>query len=376
MSEIDSAVLGARIRQARERAEMKQGELGSAVGLDRTAVSKIEGGVRKVTALELSDIAAALKVRMSSFLAEPVPALVSHRSSQGLDTADSRIDRLLANLADDVELMESLAPEELGISKPAAVADLPFPSPSTMSDADQLASRTRALLGLDAAQPVRDLVALAASVGLLVFSAELGVDTADAGTILLRSGGVSLVNSHNKVGRRRLAAAHELGHYLIADEYTIDWRVADHGGDVEARLDRFARALLLPESGVRAAWMKRSGTHELREAAVLVGSEFRVDMTTLARRLQELGLVEAGEAAAVRATTTTQSDIVEFGLVVPTDLEGTSLPVPFQKAVLRAFRDERISRERALDLLQDTFNDDDLPSLRPRRPDELWNFVS
>lgn len=377
MGEVDSRTLGIRIREARERAGLKQGELATVVDLDRTAVNKIEAGARKVTALELSDIARALGVRMSSFFAEPVPAIVSHRSSQGLDTADSNVDRLLANLAADVEFVGSLAPEELGLSDlDARVSGIPFPHPSSMSDADQLALKTRELLGLDAVQPVYDVVARAETLGLLVFSADLGVDAADAGTILLRQGGVSLVNSHNKIGRRRLAAAHELGHYLVADEYTIDWRVADQGGEMEARLDRFARAFLLPEAGVRAAWSRYVEVHDLREIAVLIGSKFRVDMTTLARRLQELNLVGGDDAAAIRKIATTQADIVEFGLHVPSDLEGTSLPVSFQKAVLRAFREEWISRERALDLLQDTFNDSDLPAVRARREDEIWKFVS
>lgn len=377
MSEVDSQTLGARIREARERAGLKQGELGSVVDLDRTAVNKIEGGVRKVTALELSDIARALGVRMSSFFTEPTPALVSHRSSHGLDTADSKIDRQLANLAEDVEFIQLLAPEQLGLGDlEATLPGFPFTRPGTMSEAEQLASNARTLIGMDAAQPVHDLVARAATLGLLVFSTDLGVDTADAGTILLRQGGVSLVNSHNKVGRRRLATAHELGHYLVADDYTVDWRVGDQSGDIEARLDRFARSFLLPEDGVRTAWTRHAETHELREIAVLIGSEFRVDMATLARRLQELGLIGGDGAAEVRGFTTTQADIVEFGLFVPRDLEGTSLPAPFQKAVLRAFRDERISRERALDLLQDTFNDADLPAIRVRREDEIWDFVS
>lgn len=51
---------GARVREARELAGLTQGELASRVNLDRTAVNKIEGGIRKVTALELSDIATAL----------------------------------------------------------------------------------------------------------------------------------------------------------------------------------------------------------------------------------------------------------------------------------------------------------------------------
>jgi Zn-dependent peptidase ImmA (M78 family) len=223
---------------------------------------------------------------------------------------------------------------------------------------------------------VHDLVGRVASIGLLAFSFDLGVDTADAGTILLREGGVSLINSHNKVGRRRLALAHELGHFLVADEYTVDWRVTDQGSsDLETRLDRFARSLLLPEPGIRAAWDRHAARHP-REASVLLASEFRVDMATLSRRLDELRLVDSSGAALIRGVKTTRTDIVEFGLYVPTDLEGTSLPVPFQKAVLRVFRDERISRERALELLYGTFVDDDLPALRERREDELWNFVS
>lgn len=373
MAEVDEKMLGIRLREARERAGLRQGELGALVNLDRTAVNKIEGGVRKVTALELSEIAAALGVRMSSFLAESIPALVSHRSSQGLDTADSKIDLLLASIATDVEFLQELTPAQLALPDGEGA---PLPRPDTLSDAEDLAATARTMLGLDGAEPVNDLVDRAASIGLLAFSVNLGVDTADAGTILLRQGGVSLVNSHNKVGRRRLALAHELGHYLVADEYTVDWRVSDQqGGDIETRLDRFARSVLLPEAGVRTAWAQHEA-REVREAAVLLASEFRVDMATLARRLDELGMVDRDGAALVRGVTTTRADIVEFGLYIPADLESTSLPVPYQKAVLRAFRDERISRERALELLHDTFAEDDLPVLRVRREDEIWKFVS
>jgi Zn-dependent peptidase ImmA (M78 family)/DNA-binding XRE family transcriptional regulator len=373
MGEVDEKMLGVRLREARERAGLSQGELGALVNLDRTAVNKIESGVRKVTALELSEIAAALSVRMSSFFAEPIPALVSHRSSQGLDIADSKIDLLLARIATDVEFLQELAPAQLALPDGEGA---PLPRPDTLSDADNLAMTARTMLGLDGAEPLNDLVDRAASIGLLAFSVNLGVDTADAGTILLRQGGVSLVNSHNKVGRRRLALAHELGHYLVADEYTVDWRVTDQqGGDIETRLDRFARSVLLPEAGVRAAWAQHE-SRGVREAAVLLASEFRVDMATLARRLGELGMVEREGAALVRGVTTTRADIVEFGLYVPADLESTSLPVPYQKAVLQAFRDERISSERALELLHDTFAEDDLPVLRVRREDEIWKFVS
>jgi len=378
MVDINETALGARVRAARERAGLKQGELAGMVNLDRTVVNKIESGTRKVTALELSDIAAALGVRMSTFFSEPIPSLVSHRSAQGVEVVDSKIDGLLAEIAGHVEFIEALAPQELGLaSLEERFEDIPFARPTANADADALAVRVRRLVGVDDVEPLRDLMGLVAHIGLLPFSADLGPDTADAGTILLRQGGVCLINSHNKVGRRRLALAHELGHYLIADDYTIDWRVADqHASDIEARLDRFGRVLLLPETGVRSSWARAFETHDLREAAVLVASDYRVDMATLARRLQELGLIGADDASRIRAVATTQADIVDFGLLVPSDLDGTTLAVLYQKAVLRALRDERISRARALDLLKGTFDEEDLPAVRTRREDELWNFVS
>ncbi|WP_369073188.1 helix-turn-helix domain-containing protein, partial [Fictibacillus arsenicus] len=67
--------LGARVRAARERRGMSQQDLATAVGLERTMVNRIEGGQRKVTALELASIADALGTRMQSFFTEPAPAL-------------------------------------------------------------------------------------------------------------------------------------------------------------------------------------------------------------------------------------------------------------------------------------------------------------
>lgn len=373
MGDMDEKVLGNRVRESRERAGLSQGELATLIGVERTVVNKIENGLRRVTALELSDIASELKVRMATFFEEPVPALISHRSSQGLDTTDSSIDHLLARIAEDVEFIHELAPTALAL--PDEV-ETPLARPQSMAEADAMAHHVRTRLGLDEVEPVTDLVGQCASLGLMAFSRDLGVDTADAGTILLRRGAVSLINSHSRVGRRRLALAHELGHFVVADDYTIDWRVADQSGsDIESRLDRFARALLLPEVGLRDAWSRHESLG-VRDRAVVAASEFRVDMSTLSRRLDELHMEPADVLKAIRQSKTTKADIIEMNLFVPADLDAVSLPVPFQKAVVRAVKDERISRERALELLWDTYSDDDLPESRIRREDELWKFVS
>lgn len=380
MANNDARRLGERIRDARKRAELSQEDLGRAVGLERTVINKIEGGVRKVTALELSDIAAAIGVRMSTFFEEPVPALVAHRSSQGLDTADSQIDALLAKFANEVEFVASLGVDELGLDAADVVAQAGITQPSSIADAEALAVKARGLMAIPAEEPIHRLSDGVAGVGLLAFSRDVGKDTADAGTILLRRGGVSLVNSRMKVGRRRLALAHELGHYLVADAYTVDWRVADHSDHavpMESRLDRFARALLLPDTAVTRQWQETVARSGERDAAILLASEFRVDMATLATRLKELGLADSDVVASIRKYRTTQTDIVEMNLCVPLEeLADTTVPRPFARAVLRLVRDERISSERALDLLQGTFDEADLPHIRERRTDEIWKFVS
>ncbi|MBP2374391.1 XRE family transcriptional regulator [Paeniglutamicibacter psychrophenolicus] len=359
---------------------MKQDELASAVGLDRTALNKIESGVRKVTALELSDIANALELRMSAFFEDPPPAIVAHRSSQGLDTADSQIDAALASLAGEVEFLQSLGVEELQFPGLERVENANISTPETVADAEQLAFRARQLMDLPPDEPLTDLVENVAGLGLLAFSRDIGIDTADAGTILLRHGGVCFVNSHMKVGRRRLALSHELGHYLIADDYTIDWRVGDpsgHAASIESRIDRFARSLLLPNTAVSKLWRLYSGASGERAAAIRLASEFRVDMATLARRLRELGVVDGDSESLVRNTRTTRADILEMDLRIPLEeLEGASVPRAYALGVIRLLRDERISRERALDLLQGTFTDADLPGNRKRRADEIWTFVS
>lgn len=367
---MDARDLGRRIKQERERVQFSQTELGLRADLDRTAVNKIESGVRKVTALELARIAAALSMRMARLFEEPIPAVVSHRSSRGLDTVDSQVDKLLEELAYEVEFVQSL---DHSLLQPSVEFD-DIERPHSVDDAEALAVRARGWLELSPHDPALRLPDLTAEFGLWAFSVDFGPDTADAGMVLLRNGGVALVNSYNKVGRRRLALAHELGHFLVQDDYTVDWRVSDPGNGIESRLDRFARAFLLPASGLSSFWTVQLESLGVRDAAVVTASRFQVDMSTLARRLEELQL--EGDTSIVRSTHTVQADIIEYGLNIPDDLRETSLPRRYQKAVLALYRGERISVERALELLRGTLDDTDLPPRRPRVDGELWNFVS
>jgi Zn-dependent peptidase ImmA (M78 family)/transcriptional regulator with XRE-family HTH domain len=351
---------------------MTQLDLSSASGIERSALAKIERGLRGVGALELAALARALDMRLEWFLSDEPAAIASHRTRAGAEVELSTIDKELERFARDVELLASL--DTTLFDRTVEPVDVP----GSGSVAEGLAERARHQCGLDPATPVQDLVETVSEIGLLVFAMPLGTETADAATTLLVQGGVSLINSTHAVGRRRLALAHELGHYLVADDYTVDWRVAEHNDSdrTEVLLDRFARSFLAPQAGLSKFWNESREIHELRTSAVLAASYFRIDMSTLARRLLELDLASSAECGTIRSVRTTRADIVDHGLVIPYDLDGIALPRRYEKSVLALYRDERISGERALGLLRGTFESEDLPPLRTKHRDELWSVVS
>jgi len=239
--------------------------------------------------------------------------------------------------------------------------------------AEQTVGRRRktyqSLLGYDESEPALHLTERSAGIGLLAFSIELGEHGADGASILLATGGVAVVNGSRPLGRRRLTLAHELGHYVFADEYSTDWNVADSdAARNESLIDRFARAVLLPAPALRARWRS---DEPARTPAVQAASEYRVDMSTLARRLTDLNLASSSQADEIRAVRTRRADMVEHALVVPTDLAPPDLPSAYVKAVLKAYTDEEVTAARALDLLLGTWNEDDLPEL-PLLPAAIW----
>ncbi|HKR49166.1 MAG TPA: XRE family transcriptional regulator [Pseudonocardiaceae bacterium] len=373
MGGLDARTMGERIAEARGRASMTQAELASAVGLDRSALAKIEIGVRRVTALELSRIAEAVDERIEWFVYDAPPAVVSHRNLRDPGAPSPEIDRVIERTARNVEFLQ----EHDRMFAPQVIQGLR--RPSSLEEAEARASEVRQALGLNQTQPIVNASSVGNKVGLLAFSFDLGPQGADAASILLEHGAIVLINGHLHNGRRRMALAHEWGHCLFADAYTVDWRVAenDDSREWEACLDRFARALLLPAEGVAESW--REATEDegsLRTASVLLGSKFRVDMSTLARRLIELGHIDRSGGVEVRSVRTTKADFVEFNLLNHDELKPPELPKQYEESVLRLFRQEIVSPACATDLLFDTWSEDDLPVLPALPENAIWNFVS
>jgi len=88
---------------------LNQTQLAQALGIDRTALVRIEKGERRVTALELLDFARELGRRVEWFLTPREPAIVQHRGTDPEDLAAVRpIDVELETLSGDVALLEEL----------------------------------------------------------------------------------------------------------------------------------------------------------------------------------------------------------------------------------------------------------------------------
>jgi Zn-dependent peptidase ImmA (M78 family)/transcriptional regulator with XRE-family HTH domain len=346
--------------------------LAAEVRLDRSSLAKIETGARRVSALELARIADAVGARVEWFLRDAPDAIVSRRNLGEPGARSPLIDALVERIARHVEFVLA---HDAQLTFPAAQSK---PRPRSADDAERLAADARGVLGVDSDEPLLDLGGRLDSAGLLTFSIDLGPQAADGASILLGEGGVAVVNGHLLVGRRRLTAAHEFCHYLVADDYTIDWRVdGDSTNQREARIDRFARALLLPPNGLERAWQEcRRNDDDLRTSAVKIASRFRVDMSTLARRLTDLNLTARADAEEVRRVRTSKADIVELDLLIHHELEAPALPRPYLEAVLRLYRAEIVSAARATDLLLDTWDEADLPEIRRLPESAIWKFVS
>lgn len=372
MTLTDPQRMGARIAEARGRAGMTQAELAAATSLDRSGLAKIENGTRRVSALELARIAAAVDERIEWFVADAVPAIVSHRNALDPGTASPAIDRLVERATRNVEFL-------LDHDAQFLLGHVPqLDRPSSADEAERAAEKARAHLGVDGLVPLLALADAAATAGILAFSFDLGTDAADAASILLPTGSVVVVNGSLHVGRRRIALAHDIGHCFFADEYVIDWNATEHedSGTWEARLDRFARALLLPRVEMHKRWPALCESDGTRIAAVKLTSSFRVDMSTLARRLLELGLVDSNEAQLIRTTRTTRADIVELNLLVHDEFGAPSMPRTYEQSVLRLYRNSTVSAARATDLLFDLWTEEDLPILPPVPEDAIWGLIN
>ncbi|WP_434450348.1 helix-turn-helix domain-containing protein [Lentzea sp. E54] len=302
--------VGERVRDARIGAGLSQADLGTALSLDRTMIAKIEAGTRKVDALELTRLAAALNVPLDYFL-HSAPAVLSRRAELSEDTATDagrqahRLEARLESWSRDVQqLIEFGRLQRRRLYRhEGAVAN--------EHDARRVALQLRYDADL-AFEPIHTLMDLCEHAGQFVLLADLPGD--GASMVVDDALAVAVVSRSGDPGRRRAAAAHELGHMVLGDPYSNDIRVHASPRDREAVVDAFAAELLLPSDVVA----KLDG----RQGLVELAARYRTSWSLATRQAQLVEVIDAAEARRWRQRTPTKAELMDAsaGLRSPTSM--------------------------------------------------------
>lgn len=342
---------------------MTQEGLGRAVHLDRSAISRLEAGERKLSVPELVAIAAALDRPLSYFVSPPVPAVISRRSdpAQAHETTDA-LDIDLESFAADIRTLV-----EMALVVPT---DRPTPgrTPRNHPAAETLAQDCRRSLGLNN-EPVGDLGEACERLGLYSYAAPLGNGGPDGGCVEVGDGpdavGAAVINGEAPPGRRRMTLAHELGHWLSGDAY-------DRGAssDDEKMLNSFAIHFLAPRAGVQEVWDRHPGA-AVRDRALAVGAVFRLSWSAAVGQLRNLGLVDGEQRAALAKDEPRFGDYKRLGLSWNDELAAPYVSPGFVSACLNGYVAGRLTASRCLELLRRTMTESDLPRQEPVTLDDL-----
>lgn len=347
--------LGRRLAEARKDMRLTQQELAAAVGLERTAITKIESGQRGVDALELTRLAEKLMRPIGWFLSEPVRSLVSRRKAR--DDVFSVEDARLEALSLDVEQLIDLK-----------LLDPPvLPAPQAMDSLEAVevaAMEARRLAGLTSDEPAWDLIAIAEKLGLYAFSLPLEGSQLDGTYVALRSGGVALINGAAEPGRRRFTVAHELGHHFLSDEYAPEWVIGAGETEREKVINAFAVHFLLPRRAVESRWPELTRDGEVRDAAIRLAVDFGLSWSAVCAQLVNLRAIPRAAHDDLVLAPPRQIDFIERKLRVRVDVEPPTIPPGYAAAVIRAMRRHKIGRRRALELLHGALREEDLPEER------------
>lgn len=356
--------LGGRVAFARRAAGFTQEELGRRIGINRSGVARIEAGQRQLDALELARLAEALGRSVAWFVSPAPPMVASHRRTQAEDEGVVQLEDELETAARDLQLLADI--NELPAPEVGAFdADI-----ETFDDAENAARVAREQLD-EAAGPLRDLQGIAERFGLYAFSLDLGPDVIDGAYVRVGDFGAAIVNGRMDSGRRRFNLAHELGHHLLADEYTTDFAIGEPKEGRERLINAFAIHFLAPREALLPRWEQLCRASDDRSALIRIAAEFRLSWSAACSQVRNVGLVDANRRAVLEQRRPTSVDYVELEVGFDEELVPPAVPRGFAQAALRAYRNHKIAEERTLELLRSTIASGDLPPARELPLDAL-----
>lgn len=363
IAHMDGKVLGERIARARTDLNFTQEHLAGCVGIERTALIRIEKGERKVSAIELVSLAEALGVPLAWFVRDALPAVISRRSEAGpLHELTAHMERELELFAGDVEALLNS-----GVISPAAARPA-WRTLRTHIEAERTARAARSHLGLDDG-PLTGLADIAERFGLVSCSLPLGDGGADGAVVEVAGGiGAALIDGDAQPDRRRMSLAHELGHWLFGDQF-------DSGAhDAERMINSFAAHFLAPRSGVEALWRShRDDT--VRDRAIRVAGTFRMSWSAAILHLRNLERITDGEFRMLDGLRPVAGEFAKLEIPRDTDeLRAPSLSPRITAAIIETYVDRRMSAARAVELVRGGLAESDLPAQRAENASDYLNL--
>ena len=249
--------IGRSLRSARESRKITQEEAATALGVQVSAISRMENGQRQVSTLELTRLAELYGrpmewfVRPASATEPPDPIIALFRAEPGLqsEVVREQARRCLRLLGEGAKLRR-LTGTSSEVSPPRYELPAPRSAGHAIAQGQLVAEQERRRLQLGQA-PVKVPETMARQ---NVWTAALELPDEISG-LFLRSpdfGMAILANRSQAPVRRRFSFAHEHGHALMdRDAPATATSVHNAGERTEQRANAFAAAFLMPEEGMR-----------------------------------------------------------------------------------------------------------------------------
>ncbi|MBQ0985203.1 ImmA/IrrE family metallo-endopeptidase [Streptomyces sp. F63] len=340
--------------EARRAAQLTQAQLAERLGLERSAVSKIESGTRRIGALELTKLADALGLPVDHFLAAPV-AVLSHRQplaeEDESDAARSafRTEAQLSSWLRDVRQLRGF-----GVLPERELWGYPGKAPD--NSAYRTAARwVRERLG-NAREPLGSMAEVCARAGQWPLVAAI---PGDGASLVDGDIAVCVISERGDPGRRRATAAHELGHLIMGDAYSNDLGVHASVDERERAIEAFAAELLLPTAAIESRWI--AGSPE-REQLIGLAARYRVSWTLALIQAERAEVIDSDSRNELTARRPTRAEFLQaLGWVPEPDLSAVKVAPAYADAVLAALRQRMVTRARAVEMMHGQVSLADLP---------------
>jgi Zn-dependent peptidase ImmA (M78 family)/transcriptional regulator with XRE-family HTH domain len=253
---IDAAQLGLRLRAARERLGLSQQAVAEVLALPRTAVTNIETGMRAVSTLELTKLAALYRQSPAHFFdehannAEDLSVVLPRALQSAADGPEfnEAIERI-ADLCREGTALRHVLDQDFELGLPDYSAKIATAG-EAIRHAETVALEERRRIGLGNA-PAIEIAELIGSQGIWVASSKLPENMSGLFLNHASVGFAIVINRDHSPVRRRFSYAHEYGHALFDRVETVRLTRQQNAGElVEKRANAFAAAFLMPASGV------------------------------------------------------------------------------------------------------------------------------